>query len=125
MVTLEQLQALVEQANAQDIPAAQLLDPLLMPMDSPASDYPLINIPETSAVYFKTVTRFVHRARRYRGWFASRKARKRSFLVWVKLMMKAALRLVVWWLNTLPERFPCDKRLLRVEYRRLTLAKVI
>ncbi len=35
-------------------------------------------------------------------------------------MMKAALRLVVWWLNTLPERFPCDKRLLRVEYRRLT-----
>ncbi|MDU3716470.1 MAG: tRNA pseudouridine(55) synthase TruB [Klebsiella michiganensis] len=53
MVTLEQLQALVEQANAQDIPAAQLLDPLLMPMDSPASDYPLVNIPETSAVYFK------------------------------------------------------------------------
>ena len=34
MVTLEQLQA-------------------LMPMDSPASDYPLVNIPETSAVYFK------------------------------------------------------------------------
>lgn len=53
MVTLEQLQALVEQANTQDIPAAQLLDPLLMPMDSPASDYPLVNIPETSAVYFK------------------------------------------------------------------------
>lgn len=53
MVTLEQLQALVEQAHAQDIPAAQLLDPLLMPMDSPASDYPLVNIPETSAVYFK------------------------------------------------------------------------
>lgn len=53
MVTLEQLQALVEQAMAQDIPAAQLLDPLLMPMDSPASDYPLVNIPETSAVYFK------------------------------------------------------------------------
>ena len=53
MVTLEQLQALVEQANAQDIPAAQLLDPLLMPMDSPASDYPLVNIPETSAIYFK------------------------------------------------------------------------
>jgi tRNA pseudouridine55 synthase len=24
-----------------------------MPMDSPASDYPLVNIPETSAVYFK------------------------------------------------------------------------
>ena len=53
MVTLEQLQALVDQAAAQDIPAAQLLDPLLMPMDSPASDYPLVTIPETSAVYFK------------------------------------------------------------------------
>lgn len=53
MVTLEQLQALVDQAAAQDIPAAQLLDPLLMPMDSPASDYPLVAIPETSAVYFK------------------------------------------------------------------------
>ena len=53
MVTLEQLQALVDEAAAQDIPAAQLLDPLLMPMDSPASDYPLVNIPETSAVYFK------------------------------------------------------------------------
>ncbi len=34
-------------------PPAQLLDPLLMPMDSPASDYPLVNIPEISAVYFK------------------------------------------------------------------------
>ena len=45
--------SLVEQAMAQDIPAAQLLDPLLMPMDSPASDYPLVNIPETLAVYFK------------------------------------------------------------------------
>ena len=53
MVTLEQLQALVDEAAAQDIPAAQLLDPLLMPMDSPASDYPLVNIPEISAVYFK------------------------------------------------------------------------
>ncbi len=51
--SLEQLQALVDEAAAQDIPAAQLLDPLLMPMDSPASDYPLVNIPETSAVYFK------------------------------------------------------------------------
>lgn len=53
MVTLEQLQALVAQAEAQDIPAAQLLDPLLMPMDSPASDFPLVNLPLTSSVYFK------------------------------------------------------------------------
>ncbi|HEX4503829.1 MAG TPA: tRNA pseudouridine(55) synthase TruB [Scandinavium sp.] len=53
MVTLEQLQALVEQAEQQDIPAAQLLDPLLMPMDSPASDFPVVNLPLTSSVYFK------------------------------------------------------------------------
>ncbi len=38
MVTLEHLRELVEQAEQQDIPAAELLDPLLMPMDSPASD---------------------------------------------------------------------------------------
>ncbi|MDF7681850.1 tRNA pseudouridine(55) synthase TruB [Enterobacteriaceae bacterium ESL0689] len=53
MVTLSQLQALVEQAAEQDIPAAQLLDPLLMPMDSPAAAYPRVEIPEISAVYFK------------------------------------------------------------------------
>lgn len=53
MVTLEQLQALVEQAQEQGIDAADLLDPLLMPMDSPASDYPVVNLPLTSSVYFK------------------------------------------------------------------------
>ena len=53
MVTLEQLHALVEQAEQQGVPAAELLDPLLMPMDSPASDYPIVNIPLTSSVYFK------------------------------------------------------------------------
>ncbi|MEY6295417.1 tRNA pseudouridine(55) synthase TruB, partial [Salmonella enterica subsp. enterica serovar Corvallis] len=37
----------------QGVPAAQLLDPLLMPMDSPASDYPVVNLPLTSSVYFK------------------------------------------------------------------------
>ena len=39
--------------SMQDIPAAELLDPLLMPMDSPASDYPVVNLPLTSSVYFK------------------------------------------------------------------------
>lgn len=39
-----------------------------MPMDSPASDYPLVTIPETSAVYFKTATRYVSQARRLTGW---------------------------------------------------------
>ncbi|MCS2161132.1 tRNA pseudouridine(55) synthase TruB [Scandinavium sp. H11S7] len=53
MVTLEHLQALVTQAEEQDIPAAQLLDPLLMPMDSPAEDFPVVNLPLTSSVYFK------------------------------------------------------------------------
>lgn len=53
MVTLEQLQAMVADAEARDIPAAALLDPLLMPMDSPASDFPLVNLPLTSSVYFK------------------------------------------------------------------------
>lgn len=53
MVTLEQLQALVQQAEHQDVPAAELLDPLLMPMDSPASDFPVVNIPSVVAAYFK------------------------------------------------------------------------
>ncbi|MGK0601331.1 tRNA pseudouridine(55) synthase TruB [Yokenella regensburgei] len=53
MVTLEQLRELVEQAEQQAIPAAELLDPLLMPMDSPASDFPRVNIPTVVAAYFK------------------------------------------------------------------------
>ncbi|WP_171999112.1 tRNA pseudouridine(55) synthase TruB [Cronobacter sp. JZ38] len=53
MVTLEQLNALLEEAQQQDIAPSELLDPLLMPMDSPASDYPVVNLPLTSSVYFK------------------------------------------------------------------------
>lgn len=53
MVTLEHLRQLVEQAEQQAIPAADLLDPLLMPMDSPASDFPRVNIPAVVAGYFK------------------------------------------------------------------------
>ncbi|MEB6380773.1 tRNA pseudouridine(55) synthase TruB [Leclercia adecarboxylata] len=53
MVTLEQLQALVDQAQEQGTEAAALLDPLLMSMDSPASDYPVVNLPLASSVYFK------------------------------------------------------------------------
>jgi len=53
MVTLEQLQELVHQAEQQETPAAELLDPLLMPMDSPASDFPIVNIPSVVAAYFK------------------------------------------------------------------------
>lgn len=53
MVTLEQLRELVEKAESQAIPSAQLLDPLLMPMDSPAADYPVVNITSVVAAYFK------------------------------------------------------------------------
>ncbi|WNN48984.1 tRNA pseudouridine(55) synthase TruB [Siccibacter colletis] len=53
MVTLEQLNALVEEAQARDIAPGELLDPLLMPMDSPAADFPLVNILPEVAVYFK------------------------------------------------------------------------
>ncbi|ELY4671840.1 tRNA pseudouridine(55) synthase TruB [Cronobacter muytjensii] len=53
MVTLEQLNALLEAAQQQEIAPSELLDPLLMPMDSPASDYPVVNLPLTSSVYFK------------------------------------------------------------------------
>ena len=53
MVTLEHLHALVEQAQAQGVAPADLLDPLLMPMDSPAVDFPVVNLPLTSSVYFK------------------------------------------------------------------------
>ncbi|MBK4716577.1 MULTISPECIES: tRNA pseudouridine(55) synthase TruB [Tenebrionibacter/Tenebrionicola group] len=53
MVTLEQLAALNEQARQQGIPAAELLDPLLMPMDSPAADFPVVNLLPEVAVYFK------------------------------------------------------------------------
>jgi tRNA pseudouridine55 synthase len=100
MVTLEQLQALVEQAMAQDIPAAQLLDPLLMPMDSPASDYPLVNIPETSAVYFKNGNPVRTAGAPLQGLVRVTEGEEGSFSVWVRLTMKAAWRRVVWWSNT-------------------------
>ncbi|NIF34435.1 tRNA pseudouridine(55) synthase TruB [Enterobacter sp. Cy-643] len=53
MVTLEQLNELVEQAHRQACEPSALLDPLLMPMDSPASDFPLVNLLPEVAVYFK------------------------------------------------------------------------
>lgn len=53
MVTLEQLQGLVAQAQQQNIEASTLLDPLLMPMDSPAADFPVVNLLPAVASYFK------------------------------------------------------------------------
>ncbi|ANS40901.1 tRNA pseudouridine(55) synthase TruB [Serratia inhibens] len=53
MVTLEQLNSLLEQAQAQDIAPGELLDPLLMPMDSPVENYPEVNLLPVVAGYVK------------------------------------------------------------------------
>lgn len=53
MVTLEQLQELLEQAQEQGVEPATLLDPLLMPMDSPALDFPAVNLGPELVGYFK------------------------------------------------------------------------
>ncbi|CAI0893643.1 tRNA pseudouridine(55) synthase TruB [Serratia entomophila] len=53
MVTLEQLNALLEQAQAQEIVPGELLDPLLMPMDSPVENYPEVNLLPVVAGYVK------------------------------------------------------------------------
>lgn len=53
MVTLEQLHALVAQAEEQGIASSELLDPLLMPMDSPAEDFPEVNLLPAVAGYVK------------------------------------------------------------------------
>ncbi|MCU5773399.1 tRNA pseudouridine(55) synthase TruB [Erwiniaceae bacterium BAC15a-03b] len=53
MVTLEQLTELVEQANAEGSASADKLDPLLMPMDSPAAAFPEVNLLTVVAAYFK------------------------------------------------------------------------
>ncbi|MDG2641138.1 tRNA pseudouridine(55) synthase TruB [Vibrio parahaemolyticus] len=47
MVTLEQLNELLEQAHREEIAPCELLDPLLMPMDTAVEDLPEVNlIPE-------------------------------------------------------------------------------
>ncbi|QSD37274.1 tRNA pseudouridine(55) synthase TruB [Pectobacterium brasiliense] len=53
MVTLEQLAALSEQAQTQEIPLSQSLDPLLMPMESPVIDFPEVNLTPVVAGYLK------------------------------------------------------------------------
>lgn len=53
MVSLEQLNALVEQAGEQGVAAGSLLDPLLMPMDSPAEAFPEVNLLPAVASYLK------------------------------------------------------------------------
>lgn len=53
MVTLEQLNELLEQAQAQEVAPGELLDPLLMPMDSPVENYPEVNLLAVVAGYVK------------------------------------------------------------------------
>ena len=51
MVTLAQLEALIETATEQGIPASELLDPLLLPMDTAVANFTEINLPETMLYY--------------------------------------------------------------------------
>jgi tRNA pseudouridine55 synthase len=44
MVTLEQLNSLLEQAEEQDISPKDLLDPLLLPMDTAVEGLPEVNV---------------------------------------------------------------------------------
>ncbi|MDR7343539.1 tRNA pseudouridine55 synthase [Pantoea alhagi] len=53
MITLEQLNALQGELGDLSEEAQTQLDALLMPMDSPASDYPEVNLSEIAAGYFK------------------------------------------------------------------------
>ncbi|KHN55662.1 tRNA pseudouridine(55) synthase TruB [Pectobacterium fontis] len=53
MVTLEQLAALTEQAQAQEHSLALSLDPLLMPMESPVIAFPEVNLSPVVAGYLK------------------------------------------------------------------------
>jgi len=51
MVTVEQLEALIEQAKEADISPYELLDPLLLPMDTAVKNYPEVNISEEMGEY--------------------------------------------------------------------------
>lgn len=53
MMTLEQLQAVAATVNAAETPDYALLDALLLPMDSPAEAFPLVNLPSAVAAFFK------------------------------------------------------------------------
>ncbi|XNM59701.1 tRNA pseudouridine(55) synthase TruB [Escherichia coli] len=82
MVTLEHSARTGRTSQYQDIPAAaELLDPLLMPMDSPASDYPVVNFPLTSSVYFKNGNPVRISGAPLEGWFALQKVRTANLSV--------------------------------------------
>ncbi|MGX9462530.1 tRNA pseudouridine(55) synthase TruB [Shewanella sp. A14] len=51
MVSLAELEALLAQAQEQDIAPKTLLDPLLLPMDTAVAKFPEINLPDTLLYY--------------------------------------------------------------------------
>ncbi|RPE04519.1 tRNA pseudouridine(55) synthase TruB [Candidatus Pantoea deserta] len=53
MMTLEQLQAIAAEVNVAETPDYAPLDALLLPMDSPAEDFPVVNLPSSVAAFFK------------------------------------------------------------------------
>ncbi len=53
MVTLEQLQEVAATVNMAKTPDYSALDALLLPMDSPAEEFPIVNLLPTVAAYFK------------------------------------------------------------------------
>lgn len=53
MVTIEQLETLLEQAKSQDIAPSELLDPLLLPMDTAVQDLPEVNIIPQIAIFVR------------------------------------------------------------------------
>lgn len=53
MVTLEELQALLDKANEQAISPSELLDPLLLPMDSAVQDLPEVELIAEQAHFVK------------------------------------------------------------------------
>ncbi|MBA2815975.1 tRNA pseudouridine(55) synthase TruB [Candidatus Pantoea persica] len=53
MTTLEQLQAVAATLNAAETPDYAPLDVLLLPMDSPAEEFPVVNLPSAVAASFK------------------------------------------------------------------------
>jgi tRNA pseudouridine55 synthase len=53
MVTLTQLEALLEKANSQEISPSELLDPLLLPMQSAVEGMPAVYVDDMSAHYLR------------------------------------------------------------------------
>ncbi|WP_105190052.1 tRNA pseudouridine(55) synthase TruB [Pseudoalteromonas sp. T1lg48] len=52
MVTLDELQALLDEAKSQDKAPSEVLDPLLLPMDTAVQDLPSVEIDEQQAIAF-------------------------------------------------------------------------